>query len=336
MHFLCTAALAALRLGTVRLAAGLFAAGVAATAAHAEYPERPVRLVVGLQAGASTDMLARMLAQNLSERLGQQFLVENKPGAATRIGMEALARAPADGYILGVANAVSINFPLMFDDFGFIPGKDFVPVAMLGRAPSFLAVRATLPARNAQEFVAYAKANSGKLSFGQGGNGSNPHLASLVLVKSMGVDAIAVPYKGNAPTAVAVAAGDVDFALLDYPAVRPLVERGNIRLLAVTEPRRSALMPDLPTSGEQGLTREIDGVTPWFMLVAPAGTPETVIALLNRHVNEILKTPEIRDALLAAGIEPEGGTSAEALAFFQRQREQSARIAQEMNVSFKN
>lgn len=313
----------------------LLAAGLWMSASHAAYPERPVRMVVGLQAGASTDTLARALAQKLSERLGQQFIIENRPGAATRIGMETMSRAPADGYTLGIANAVSSNFPLMFEDFGFIPGKDFTPVALLGRAPSFIAVRSTLPAKTVQEFVAYAKANSGKLTFGQGGNGSNPHLATLTLVKSMGVDATDIAYKGNAPTAVAVAAGEVDFAVLDYMAVRPLVERGNIRLLAVTEPQRSALMPDIPTSGEQGLTRELDGVTPWFMLVAPADTPADVVELLNRHVNEVLQTPEMRDAMLAVGIELDSGTSAEALAYFQQQRELSARVAKEMNVSFK-
>ncbi|MEK7346700.1 MAG: tripartite tricarboxylate transporter substrate binding protein [Pseudomonadota bacterium] len=306
------------------------------TPTPATYPERPVRLVVGLQAGASTDTLARVIAQKLQERMGGTFIVDNKPGAATRIGMEMVAKAAPDGYTLGVANAVSTSFPLMFADFGFVPGKDFVPVTMLGRAPSFLAVRANLPAKNAQEFVAYAKANSGKLSFGQGGNGSNPHLAALMLVRSIGAEAIAVAYKGNAPTAVAVAAGEVDFAILDYQSVRPLVERGNIRLLAVTEPRRSALTPEVPTSSEQGLTREIEGVTPWFMLVAPAGTPAPMVALLNRHLVDVLKNPEVRNTLRAAGIDAESSSSAQALAQFEQQRAQIERLARDLNLSFKN
>lgn len=317
--------------------AALCAAGcaVALSAQAQSYPERTVRLVVGVQAGASTDTLARLLAQKLQERMGAQFIVDNKPGAATRIAMEMVAKAPPDGYTLGVANAVSTSFPLMFPDFGFVPGKDFVPVATLARAPSFLAVRSTLPVKNVQEFVAYAKANNGKLSLGHGGNGSNPHLAALALVRSMGVAAISVPYKGNAPTAVAVATGEVDFAMLDYQSVRPLVERGNIRLLAVTEPRRSALTPDVPTSGEQGLTRDIEGVTPWFLFVAPPGTPAPVVALLNRHLVEILRSPDVRATLRVAGIEAEGSTSADALAQFEQQRAQIARLAREMNVSFK-
>ncbi|VTU21565.1 Argininosuccinate lyase [Variovorax sp. SRS16] len=325
------------RLSSILRAAGLALTACAfALAAHAAYPERTVRLVVGVQAGASTDTLARVIAQKLHERLGAHFIVDNKPGAATRIGMEMVIKAPADGYTLGVANAVTTSFPLMFDDFAFVPGKDFVPVAMLARAPSYLAVRASLPVKNAQEFVAYAKAHSGKLSFGQGGNGSNPHLAALKLVQSMGVEAVGVPYKGNAPTAVALAGGEVDFAILDYQSVRPLVEHGNIRLLAVTEAHRSSMTPDVPTSGEQGLTREIDGMSPWFMLVAPPGTPAAVVALLNRQVEEVLKLPDVRKTLLTAGIEPETGTSAEALSYFQQQREKIARLAREMNVSFKN
>lgn len=320
----------------VAAAACCLGAGLLALPAQADYPERTVRLVVGVQAGASTDTLARLLAQKLGERLGRSFIVENKPGAATRIAMETMGKSAPDGYTLGVANAVTTSFPLMFADYGFVPGKDFVPVAMLARAPSFLAVRAALPVKTAREFVAYAKAHSGKLSFGQGGNGSNPHLSALALVKSMGVEAVEVPYKGNAPTAVAVAAGEVDFAMLDYQSVRPLVEAGKIRLLAVTEPRRSVLTPEVPTGAEQGLTRDIEGVTPWFMLMAPAGTPAAVVALLNRHANEVLQNPEIRKTLLASGIEAESGSSAEALAYFERQRAQITELARVMNISFKN
>ncbi len=307
-----------------------------APAAWADYPERPTRVLVGVQAGASTDALARTVARKLADRLGQPFVVENKPGAATRISMEAVARAPADGYTLGIANAVTTSFPLMFDDFPFAPGKDFIPVSILGRAPSYLAVRATLPVKNAREFAAYARANTGKLTYGQGGTGSNPHLAALTLVRTLGVQAIEVPYKGNAPAAVALAAGEIDFALLEYPSVRPLVEAGKVRLLAVTEPQRVALTPDVPTSGEQGLSRELDGLTPWFMLVAPPGTPTAVVALLNRHVNEILKQAEVQQSLVAAGIATEGTSPAEAQTYFLKQREGVERMARDFKLSLRN
>lgn len=319
------------------LIAGLF---LSLFAAHAPvqaqaWPQRTVRIVVPYVPGGPTDLYARIIAKNLSETFKQQFIVDNKPGAATRIAMDSVVRAGADGYTLGVANAVTTIFPLMFDNFAFTPGKDFVPVSMLGRAPSFIAVRASLPARNVSEFIAYARANNGKLSFGQGSSGSNPHLSAVLLVRSLGVQATEVPYKGNAPTALALGAGEIDFAMLDYASVRPLVERGNARLIAVTEPRRVSLMPDVPTSGEQGLTREIDGLTPWFMLVAPAGTPPAVVGLLNRHVVEIIKLEDVKQALASAGVEPESSTPEEALAYFQRQRAQVVKLAQELKLSLK-
>lgn len=304
--------------------------------AWADYPERTVRVVVGLQAGAGTDALARQMARQMGDKLGQAFIVENKPGAATRIGMEMVARAPADGYTIGVANAVAATFPLMFDNFAFEPGKDFTAITMLGRVPSYLAVRDDLPVKNVQEFVAYAKAHSGKLSFGHGGNGTNPHLSALVLVRSLGVKAIEVPYKGNAPTAVALGGGEIDFAMLDYPSVRPLVERGNVRLLAVTEPKRVGMTPQVPTSGEQGLTRELDGMAPWFMLVAPAGTPAPVINLLSQQAGAALGSPEVNKTLASAGIEVETGTPAQAQRYFMEQRERMTRLARELKVSLKN
>jgi len=310
--------------------------GIARAGNADHYPDRPVRVVVGVQAGASTDTLVRLLGKKLGERLGQQFVVENRPGAATRIAMDSVSRAKADGYTLGAANAVSASFPLMFDDFAFVPGKDFVPVSIIGRAPSYLAVRATLPVKNVKEFIAYAKQHDGKLSYGQGGNGSNPHLAAATLVRSLGVRAVEVGYKGNAPTALAVASGEVDFAVLDYASVRPLVEHGNVRLLAVTEPARVALTPDIPTSGEQGLTRELDGMTPWFMLVAPPGTPAAVVDVLNRQVGDALKAPDVRQLLREAGIEPESSSVAGARTYFLQQRERVARVAHDLNISLKN
>jgi tripartite-type tricarboxylate transporter receptor subunit TctC len=307
-----------------------------AAPARADYPERTVRLILGLQPGASTDVLARLVANKLSERMGQQFIVENKPGAATRIGMESVAKSPPDGYTLGVANAVSTAFPLMFDDFPFAPGKDFTPVTPLGRAPSFLAVRHNLPVKNAAEFVAYAKANNGKLSFAIGIHGSPPHMALLLLMKSIGVSAVGVPYKGNGPAALALATGEVDFALLEYASVRPMLERGTVRLLAVTEPRRFSAQPDVPTGVEAGLTPEIEGMTSWFMLVAPARTPSSVVSLLNEHVRAILQLKDVQQSLVPLGIQAESSSPAEAAAYFQAKRDKLAALVRELNLSLKN
>jgi tripartite-type tricarboxylate transporter receptor subunit TctC len=208
----------------------------------ADYPQRPVKLVLGFAPGGATDQLARVLARQLGERLGQPFVVENKPGAATRIGMETVQKAPADGYTIGLATAVTTAFPLMFDGVGFAPGKDFAPITMLGRAPSFVVVRQDLPARDYAAFVAHGK-SSGKLTLGHPGNGSNPHIAGLALARAAGMPVTAVPYKGTSPTAVAVGTGEVDFAMLEYAVARPMIEAGRVRLLAVTEPQRSTMRP---------------------------------------------------------------------------------------------
>lgn len=304
--------------------------------AQAQYPERPVRVVVAVAAGASTDNLARVLAQGLSQRLGKSFIVDNKPGAATRIGMETVARAAPDGYTIGIANAIVTTFPLMFSDFKFEPGVDFAPVAMLGRVPSLLAVRSSLPVRNGAEFAAYARAHANKLTFGHAGIGSNTQIAALLLAKSLGADAIGAAYKGNAPVAVALAGGEIDFAFLDYLTVRPLVERGNVRLIAVSEPRRMALLPNLPTAREAGLTSAIEGITPWFMLVAPAGTPPAVVARLSREAGEILSQPDVQQRLQAVGIEAETAGPAASLAFFRSEADRMQRSTRELGISLKN
>lgn len=323
------------RRAVLAVSAGL-AAGLAAGPALAAYPERPVKVLVGVVPGAATDSVARLLAIHLGNRLGKPFVVENKAGAATRVAMEELVRSPADGYTIGISNAIVTSFPLMFDNFPFAEGKDFVPVTMLGRVPSFLAIKSALPVRTAAEFVAYAKANSSRLNFGHAGNGSNTHIAALILQHSLGTNATAVAYKGNAQVALALGAGEVDFALLDYQTVRPMVEKGLVRLLAVTEPRRFAQLPNLPTAAEAGLTRELEGVTPWFMMVAPAGTPAAVTQLLSKHVGEIMRLPEVQQTLRSIAVEAETGTPAQASAYFNEQRDNLVRQVRAFGLSLKN
>lgn len=301
----------------------------------ADYPDRPVRIVLGFAPGGATDQLARVLGRKLSERTGQQFIVDNKPGAATRIGMETVQKAPADGYTIGLATAVTTSFPLMFDGVTFAPGKDFVPITMLGRAPTFLVVRKDLPAKDYKEFIAYGK-SSGKLTLGHPGNGSNPHIAGLTLGRANGMKVTDVPYKGTAPTATAVGAGEVDFAMLEYAVARPMLEAGKVRLLAVTEPQRSKIRPEVPTGRELGITGEIEGVTPWFMMLAPVGTPQPVVDTLGKHLREVLAMPDVREQLAAVGIEPETGTTAEATTYFNEQRARITKLVGELKLSLKN
>ena len=324
------------RTGLRGLASGLLAS-LSLAAAAANYPERAVQMVVSVQAGGSTDVAARLIAQKLADRLGQPFLVDNKPGAATRIGTEYVIKAKPDGYTLGFFFGISGLFQLMFDNYAALqPGKDFEAITLVTRAPSFLAVNAALPIKNAADFMAYARANNNAISYGHSGAASTPAMASMVLLKSLGVTGLGVPYKGNVPTVTALATGDINFAVVDYTSARPMVERGLVRLIAVMEPKRSVLQPDVPTTGESGLTRGADGVTPWTILVAPPGTPTAVIASLNKHVVEILKLPEVQDRLRVAGVDVEGTTPAQAAAAYQAERNKMTAIVRDLGVSLKN
>lgn len=321
-----------------RTACGLalaLAAIVAPTVHAAGYPDRPVKIVLGFAPGGATDQLARILARKLGERMGQQFIVDNKPGAATRIAMDAVQKAPADGYTIGLATAVTTAFPLMFEGATFAPDKDFAPITMLGRAPTFIVVRNDLPARDYKEFVGYGK-STGKLTLGHPGNGSNPHIAGLTLARAVGMPVVAVPYKGTSPTATAVGAGEVDFAMLEYAVARPMLEAGKVRLLAVTEPQRSRIRPEVPTGRELGITGEIEGLTPWFMMIAPAGTPQPVMDALNKQLKEILAMADVREQLAAVGVEPETGSPAETAANFNGQRARITKLVNELKLSLKN
>lgn len=298
------------------------------------YPERSVRVIVGFQAGAATDMLSRVISQQLGTRLNQSFVVENRPGAATRIAMDNLNKAQPDGYTLAVANAVTTMFPVMFEGMSFEPGKDFVPITLLGRSPSFIAIKSSLPAKDFKEFAAYAK--GAKLSFGHPGNGTNPHIAGMALAKSLGINVVDVAFKGNQPVTTAMAAGEVDFAMLEYESARPLVERGLIRLLAVTEPKRYPVRPDIPTGAEVGVTSVIEGLTPWFVLLAPPDTPPNIVEQLNQEVRQILKQPEVQERLLKIGIEQDSSTQDQARAYFLAHREKALGLLKELNISIKN
>lgn len=284
----------------VLAAAAALSLAAAAPAAWAQaWPAKPIRLVVNFPPGGAADQLARAVGVPLAEALGQPVVVENRAGANGNIGGEVVAKAPADGYTLLMSSGgmVSIN-PHLYPKMSFDPAKDLVPVAAAARVLVFLEVKPSVPVKDAKEFIAYLKANPGKLSFGSPGNGSSPHLAAEMMKAQTNVFAVHVPYRGAAPAMQDLLGGQLDF-MFDPGIGLQHVRAGKLKLLAVGSPKRSPLFPDVPTLEEVGL-RGFDADT-WFGFYAPAGTPQAVVTRLNAEINKIVSSPAVRERIQAMG-----------------------------------
>ncbi|MET3917626.1 tripartite-type tricarboxylate transporter receptor subunit TctC [Variovorax sp. OAS795] len=285
------------------------------------WPTKPIKVVVNFPPGGAADQIARAVSQPLQEFLKQPVVVENRAGANGNVGGEAVARAPADGYTLLMSSGgmVSVN-PHLYARMSFDPARDLVPVAAAARVLVFLVTRPSLPPTNVREFIAYLKANPGKLSYGSPGNGSSPHLAGEMFKGQAGVFALHVPYRGAAPALQDLLAGQIDYAF-DPGIGLQQVRAGKLRLLAVGSPHRSAQFPDVPTLDEAGL-RGFDADTV-FGFYAPAGTPPEVVAQLNAQINRALALPAVKERIAALGGEAVPGSPAE---FHQRAAADSQRF----------
>lgn len=282
------------------LAAALVATAGVLPAAHAQsWPSKPIKVVVNFPAGGAADQLARAVAQPLQEVLGQPVVVENRGGSGGNIGGDVVAKAPADGYTLLMSSGgmVSVN-PHIYPKMPFDPAKDLVPVASAARVLVYLTVRPTLPVGNIKEFIAYVKANPGKLSYGSPGNGSSPHLAGEMMKSQAGLYTVHVPYRGAAPALQDLLAGQIDYAF-DPGIGLNQVRAGKLKLLAVGSLHRSPLFPDVPTLDEAGL-KGFDADTV-FGFYAPAGTPAAVINRLNTEINKILGTAAVKERIAGLG-----------------------------------
>ncbi|MDP3171529.1 MAG: tripartite tricarboxylate transporter substrate binding protein [Polaromonas sp.] len=271
----------------------------AAQAQTAAWPTKPVRVIVNFPPGGAADQLARAIGVPLAEALGQPVVVENRGGANGNIGGEAVAKAPNDGYTLLMSSGgmVSVN-PHLYQKMSFDPAKDLMPVAAAARVLVFLEVKPTLPVNNVREFLAYMKANPGKLSFGTPGNGSSPHLAAEMMKAQTNTFAVHVPYRGAAPAMQDLLGGQLDF-MFDPGIGLQHVRAGKLKLLAVGSSKRSPLFPDVPTLDEAGL-KGFDADT-WFGFYAPAGTPPAIVNRLNSEINKILGSQAVKDRILAIG-----------------------------------
>ncbi len=297
------------------LRAGLAVAALAALAAsswsHADsaWPRQPVKIVVPFNPGAATDLITRQLGQALAREYGQSFVIENKPGAAAMIGSEAVARAPGDGYTLlmsGPASMVTNRF--LYKKLSYDPDA-FEKVAVVAYTPNILLSHPSLPFRTLPEMVAYAKANPGKLTYASFGAGTTSHMAGEMLKAMAGIDIVHVPYKGAGEAIPALLSGQVSMYFDTIMTALPYVKAGKLRALGVSNARRSAMAPDVPTIAEQGYPGY--DIAPWYGIVAPKGTPAPIVDKLNAAINRHLLDPAFRDKLAATGAEPRGGSVAD-------------------------
>ena len=293
-----------LRLGA--LAAALPA--VSRLAKAETYPARPVRLVVGFAASGGNDIVARLLGQWLSERLGQPFVIDNRPGGGSNIATEAVVHAPADGYTLLLVSAANAINATLYDKLNFNFIRDIAPVAGIMRVPSVIVVHPSVEVKTVAELVAYANANAGKLSVASGGTGTSTHLAGELFKMMAGVDMIHVPYRGTGPAITDLLGGQVQLMFASAPSSIEYIKKGVLRALAVTTATRLEMLPDVPTVGESVPGYE---ATQWYGIGAPKGTPAEVVDLLNTEINAGLDDPKLKARLVDLGGTMLRGTSAE-------------------------
>jgi tripartite-type tricarboxylate transporter receptor subunit TctC len=292
---------------------GLFALASSPLSA-ADYPSHPISLVVGFTPGGPSDVLARVLGKKLDQILGQPIVIDNRPGAGGNIAAEVVARATPDGYTLLMGNnSILATNAVLYKKVAFDPEKDFEPIALIGSQANILVVNPGVPAHSLAELIALAKANPGKLNFASSGHGAAAHLAGELFKSRAGIHIVHVAYKGGAPALQDVIAGHVQMIFATAASVVGHIQSGAVRPLAVTTPRRTSVLPDIPTVAELGLPG-FDATT-WHGLVVPAGTPREVIAVLNKATNDALKSPEVQKSLAELGVDIIGGSSEEFAAY---------------------
>jgi tripartite-type tricarboxylate transporter receptor subunit TctC len=298
---------------------------LASAAVHAQnYPTRAVRLVVPYVPGGGTDFTARVIAPKLSEALGQQVVVENRPGGGTNIGSDLVAKAVPDGYTLlmgGAANAINMS---LYAKLPYDTQRDFLPVSLCVKGANVLLVHPSLPVKNLKELLALARAQPGKLNYASSGIGSANHMAGELLKLVAGVNIAHVPYKGNAPALTDLIGGHVEILISGVPAVIGQIKNGRVRAIAIASLKRFPALPDTPTIDESGL-KGFEATT-WFGVMAPAKTPRDIVTRLNVEIGRILATPDVRDRYIGEGVEPIGGSTELFAGFIREEIDKYAKV----------
>jgi tripartite-type tricarboxylate transporter receptor subunit TctC len=304
---------------------------VAGSALAQAWPAKPVRVVVAFTAGGTTDILARSVGQQLQDKLRQPFVIDNKPGAGGNLGTELVVRAQPDGYTLIVNSVgpIAVN-PTLYPKLAYNPLTELVPIVQIADVPNVLVVHPSLPVKSFDEFVAYAKANPGKLNYSSTGIGTSSHLSGFVLGRRAAIEATHVPYKG-AEALRDLLAGRVQFMFATIPSVKQHIDAGTLRAIAVTSLKRSRSLPDVPTVAERGYPGFEAGS--WFGFFGPKGTPPEVVATLNKAVNEILDNPAVQAQLIKEGADPAGGSPQQFAQFVQREFEKWRTVVRESGAT---
>ncbi|HJS60942.1 MAG TPA: tripartite tricarboxylate transporter substrate binding protein, partial [Pseudolabrys sp.] len=297
----------------------LFASSASAQDPAADYPNRPIKIIVCVPAGGGVDTVTRLIAEGLHQKLGQPVVVENRAGAAGNIGAEAVFTSDPDGYTLLAAQPAPLTVnPLLYKKMNFDP-KLFEPVAIMTSIANVLLVRPDFPAKTAKEFIAYVKASPGKVNYASQGIGTTSHLTAALFEKVVGTKLVHVPYKGTAPALNDIVASHVDFIFMELAAAIKLHETGKARILAVATNKRISNLPDVPTMDEVGVKGFESGT--WNAIAAPPKTPPAIVAKLNKAVNEVLKSAAARDHFAKINLHAAGGSPAEAAAFIKKETE---------------
>ena len=287
----------------------LLTALAASAAAAQPYPQRPIRLVVPYSAGGSTDTVARIVGQRLSERLGQQVVVDNRTGAGTLIGTGIVAQSAPDGYTLLMATPPLAINPALYPKVPYVLERDFAPVTNIAASSNLLVVHPSVPAHSVRELIALLKAHPGKYNYGSSGIGGASHLATALFASMAGVDAVHVPYKGGAPAVADLVAGRLNIMMANLTTAQPYIRAGRLRALGVGTKQRTPLFPEMPTLAESGVPGY--EANNWNGMVAPRGTPRAVVERLHKEVVAVLGEPAIAERLTRAGLDPIGDTPAE-------------------------
>jgi tripartite-type tricarboxylate transporter receptor subunit TctC len=308
----------------------LFAASAACAQGVGDYPNRPVKIVVPFAPAGPTDVVARIIAQKFTERLGKQFYVENMAGAGGNLGMGNVARAAPDGYTILFASSSIVVNPSLYPKIPYDPYKDFQPVSIPATAPNILLVNPSVPAKDVKELVTYIKANPGKISYASAGTGTTPHLSSELLKLTLKLDIVHVPFGGAGPAIQSLVAGHTPMGFTSMPPAVPLIKEGKLRALAVAAPKRSAALPDVPTLEELGF-KDQEADTFQGVLV-PAGTPQPIVDLLYKEIVAIVALPDVKERFAQLGLEIIANTPDEFTAQIKREIEKWGKVIREANI----